>query len=152
MSTPEVLKAALYAAEGTAAVPDLPSLKGGRCQCGYVFFPLQTYGCEVCGRTGDALQPVALSGRGTLIASARVHIHANRAPAAKPGAKPPEVKPHEAPFTIGSIKLEDGPTVRTLLVDIDDRTLAPGKKMVAKLVSVGTGDKAIVDLRFTAAT
>lgn len=147
MSTPEILKPALYDTEGTSALPDHPSLRGGKCQCGYVFFPLQTYGCEVCGRTGDALQPIALSGGGTLIASATVHIHAGRTPPAKA-----DVKPHAAPFTIGSIKLDDGPTVRTLLVDVDERALKPGQRMVSKLVSVGSGAQTIVDLRFTTAS
>jgi uncharacterized OB-fold protein len=147
MNAPEILKPSLYATEGTTAVPDHPSLKGGKCAgCGYVFFPLQTYGCEVCGQSGAALQPFALSGAGTLIASAKVHIHAPRTAAEK------DVKPLAAPFTIGSIKLDDGPTVRTLLVDIDEGSLKPGQKMVAKLVSVGGDTRAIVDLRFTAAS
>lgn len=138
MTETELLKPALYATEGTASVPDHPSLKGGKCQCGYVFFPLQTYGCEVCGRTGDALQPVALSGRGTLIASSTVHIHA--------------AKNHEAPFTIGAIKLDDGPTVRTLLVDVDARALKPGQPMVTKIVPVSSTAGKTFDLRFTTAS
>ncbi len=138
MAETELLKPALYAAEGTASVPDHPSLKGGKCQCGYVFFPLQTYGCEVCGRTGDALQPMALSGRGTLIASSTVHIHA--------------AKNHEAPFTIGAIKLDDGPTVRTLLVDVDAKGLKPGQAMVTKMVPVSSAAGSTFDLRFTTAS
>lgn len=138
MAETELLKPALYATEGTASVPDHPSLKGGKCQCGYVFFPLQTYGCEVCGRTGDALQPVALSGRGTLIASSTVHIHA--------------AKNHEAPFTIGAIKLDDGPTVRTLLVDVDAKALKPGQPMVTKIVPVSSAAGKTFDLRFTTAS
>lgn len=138
MTETELLKPALYATEGTASVPDHPSLKGGKCQCGYVFFPLQTYGCEVCGRTGDALQPVALSGRGTLIASSTVHIHA--------------AKNHEAPFTIGAIKLDDGPTVRTLLVDVDAKALKPGQPMVTRMVPVSSAAGKTFDLRFTAAS
>jgi uncharacterized OB-fold protein len=147
MSAPDLLKPLLYSAEGTAKASDAPSLKGGKCSaCGYVFFPLQAYGCEVCGQTGEALQPHALSGTGTLVASAKVHIHNPRAPAKDNG-----VKPHEAPFTIGSIKLDDGPTVRTLLVDVDEAALRPGQRMVTRLVSVASGDREILDLRFTAA-
>ncbi len=147
MSDAEILKPGLYGAEGTPAFPNHPSLKGGRCQCGYVFFPLQSYGCEVCGRSGDALQPQALSGCGTLIASATVHIHA----AARTPTGRTDVAPHTAPFTIGSIKLDDGPTVRTLLVDVDERALKPGQRMVSRLVSVATGAEPILDLRFTSA-
>lgn len=147
MSESELLKPILYASEGTAAVPDHPALHGGRCDCGYVFFPMQTYGCEVCGRTGDALKPTKLSGRGRLIASSTVHIHAGRGPAASP-----DVKPHTAPFTIGSIALEDGPTVRTVLANTDEKTLQPGQTMVTTLVQVGAGSKSILDLRFTPAS
>ena len=144
MDHPELLKPALYAEEGTAAVPDHPALNGGKCVCGHVFFPMQTYGCEVCGRRGDALQPLRLSGRGKLVASATVHIHAARTPASNT-----DVKPHTAPFTIGSVSLEDGPTVRTLLTGVDEKTLKPGQAMVTILVSVGTDAKSILDLRFT---
>jgi hypothetical protein len=70
----ELLKPALYRAEGTAAAPDHPALLGAVCECGYVFFPLQRYGCEKCG--GLAIEPRALSGAGRLLASARVHLHA----------------------------------------------------------------------------
>jgi len=146
MSQSELLKPSLYAEEGTAAVPDHPALKGGKCACGHVFFPMQSYGCEVCGRQGEALQPLRLSGRGKLVASATVHIHAGRTPAANA-----EVKQHTAPFTIGSIALDDGPTVRTLLVGIDEKALQPGQAMVTTLVPVGAGAKSILDLRFTPA-
>ena len=36
----ELLKPALYRAEGADAVPEHPALLGGACACGYVFFPL----------------------------------------------------------------------------------------------------------------
>ncbi|WOH63950.1 Zn-ribbon domain-containing OB-fold protein [Bradyrhizobium sp. BWA-3-5] len=145
---PELLKSDLYASEGTTSAPDYPSLKGGKCaHCGYVFFPLQPYGCEVCGRAGDSLKPLALSGCGTLIASTKVHIHKPRAPAERS-----DIKPREAPFMIGSIKLDDGPTIRTLLVDADERALKPGQRVVGKLVPVGEGAQVILDLRFTPAS
>src|SRR5262245_20452118 len=101
-----LLKPALY-----AAVPDgVPVLRGGRCRCGYVFFPMQTYGCERCGCAGDALTPAALAGRGRLVATARVHLHADPA--------------RPAPFTIGTIALDAGPVIRTLLIDTDGVDLA----------------------------
>src|SRR6185437_395144 len=97
----ELLKPALYRAEGTDAVPAHPALLGGACACGYLFFPLQRYGCEKCG--GLEIEPRALSGAGSLLASARVHLHAG--------------KGREAPFTVGSVRLDDGPIVRTLIVE-----------------------------------
>ncbi|WP_051379842.1 Zn-ribbon domain-containing OB-fold protein [Bradyrhizobium murdochi] len=144
----ELLKPDLYAQDGTTSAPKHPSLKGGKCaHCGFVFFPLQAYGCEVCGQSGDCLQPFALAGSGTLIASAKVHAYT---PDAKAVAA--DVKPLEAPFVIGTIKLDDGPTIRTLVTDVDETTLKRGQRMMSKLVPVGTGARTIVDLRFIPAS
>lgn len=132
MTTPTLLKPTLYRAEGSEADPSHPALLGGACECGYVFFPPQGYGCERCGRT--ALKPRVLSGRGRLIASARVHLHGG--------------KTRQAPFTVGSIQLDDGPIVRTLLVDAD--TIMPGDQVVTTLVPAADAEGAEqLDLRFT---
>jgi len=122
-----LLKPTLYSPDGT--------LLGGRCTCGHVFFPMQTHGCEVCGRHGADLQPMTLNGRGRLLSSTIVHLHADKA--------------RPTPFTIGKIALAEGPVVRTLLVD-PDKEIAPGTAMMTALVPVGTGDDgtAILDLRF----
>jgi uncharacterized OB-fold protein len=129
----ELLKPALYRAEGTAEVAGRPALLGGACaSCGYVFFPLQTYGCEKCGSTD--LAPRVLSGVGQLLASARVHLHAG--------------KGREAPFTVGSIRLDDGPIVRTLIVE-DAGPLEVGSRMVTTLESVADAEGSPrLDLRF----
>jgi hypothetical protein len=130
---PPLLKPALYRAQGSDAEPDHPALLGGACACGCVFFPLQGYGCERCG--GLELTPKALSGSGRLLASARVHLHHG--------------KGREAPFTVGAIKLDDGPIVRTL-VEADDADLRPGVRMVTVLAPVRDADGAErLDLRFT---
>ncbi len=115
----------------------VPKLRGGRCSCGYVFFPMQTYGCEVCGRDGDALQPALLEGKGSLVASARVLLHA--------------AKDRTAPFVVASIKLDAGPVVRTLLAEDRTDRLPIGQPLQACLVEVGKSDEgdAIVDLRFS---
>jgi hypothetical protein len=127
-----LLKPALYRAGGTAAVPGHPALLGGACACGYVFFPLQVYGCEKCG--GVSIEPRALSGAGTLLASARVHLHHG--------------KGREAPFTVGAIRLDDGPIVRTL-VEADGTELQPGTRMVTALTPVvDTEGAPRLDLRF----
>ena len=137
MDTPTLLKPGLYRAEGSAARPDQPALLGGVCaSCGYVFFPLQRYGCERCG--GLDLKPKALSGAGMLLASARVHLH--------PG------KGREAPFTVGAIALDDGPIVRTL-IEASDADPRPGARMVSVLAAVADLDGAPrLDLRFTPET
>jgi hypothetical protein len=132
MGDPTLLKPTLYRAEGTEAAPGHPALLGGACACGYVFFPLQPYGCERCG--GLDLRPKALAGAGRLLAAARVHLHAG--------------KGREAPFTVGSIRLDDGPIVRTL-IEGDETLLQPGTPMVTVL-SPATDAEGMerLDLRF----
>jgi uncharacterized OB-fold protein len=99
---------------------------------------MQTYGCERCGSHGNALRPEPLSTRGTLLASAVVHLHAD--------------KNRPAPFTIVEVALDDGPVVRSLLAE-DGGDVAPGQRMSAKLVPVQRGDgETVFDLRFIAAS
>jgi uncharacterized OB-fold protein len=134
MAAPHAVKPGLYAVDAPAGQP--VGLAGGRCVCGYVFFPMQTYGCEKCGRFGDDLTPALLAGRGTLIASARVHFHAG--------------KDRAAPFTVAAVKLAEGPVVRSLVAGDDTVALLPGQAMTTILVPVGTdaGGATLVDLRF----
>ena len=111
-----LLKPALYQTAGTEVAPERPALLGGECACGYWFFPLQTYGCERCG--SREIKPRALSGVGHLLASARVHRHAG--------------KGREAPFTVASVALDDGPIIRSLVVE-DAGRLRVGQRMVTTL-------------------
>lgn len=129
----QALKPDLYTVTAGAVIPQL---RGGRCTCGHVFFPMQTYGCERCGRTGEALAPALLDGTGALVASARVLLHAGKSRA--------------APFVVVSVKLDAGPVVRTLLADDREAPLPIGTRLVARLVEVGRGEagEAVVDLRF----
>lgn len=128
---------ALFRAEGTVTVPDHPALLGGRCRaCGYVFFPIQAYGCEACG--AEMLEPLALSGRGRLTSFARVHIHAG-------GGR-------EAPFTIGTIALEDGAVLRALIDQGSEDRLRHGAAMVATLVPETRPNRGPHDLRFALET
>ena len=127
----ELLKPTLYRREGSEADPGHPALLGGACACGHVFFPMQTFGCELCGNS--TLELRALTGRGRLLASAQVHLYAG--------------KHRQAPFTVGSIALEDGPIVRTLLVE--GPSYAPGDTVVTALVEVTDAEgNAKSDLRF----
>ena len=128
-----LLKPSLYQAEGALSAPDRPALLGGQCvACGHVFFPMQSYGCEVCGSLD--MQPKSLAGVGTLIASARVHLH--------PG------KGREAPFTVVAVKLDDGPVARTLTVN-ESADFRPGVRMVSVLTPVLDAEGAPhSDLRF----
>jgi uncharacterized OB-fold protein len=130
--TAELLKPSLYRQAGTDAAPDRPAFMGAECACGYIFFPLQAYGCERCGARD--LRPRALSGAGRLLASARVHRHAG--------------KGREAPFTVVAVALDDGPVVRTLAGEGETAPVV-GQRMVTQLVPVVDAEGAPrLDLRF----
>lgn len=103
------------------ATPDGPVLLlGMRCACGHVAFPRQRFGCERCGRV-DGIADVELVARGTVATSATVHLQLNTTPA--------------VPFTVGVIRLEDGPVVRAFL----DPGLKPGETAIG-LVDVHRPD------------
>lgn len=123
----------LFAEDGTNDSPAHPALKGGKClDCGYLFFPMQTYGCEGCG--SQNLEPMLLSGRGELIASAQVNM--------------PAGKHRPAPFTVGSVKTEDGVFVRSILDVAAMTPLKTGISVVTNLVDEPRPDKGEKDLRF----
>jgi uncharacterized protein len=124
-----LLKPALYA-QGELR----PVLKGGQCECGYLFFPMQHFGCEKCGRMGTALKPISLSGVGQLVSSCVVRVHAD----------PNRI----APFIVGAIALDEGPVIRTILVGevpVNPRAV----RVEAVLVPSVDGDESQpLDLRF----
>ena len=123
----------LFAGNGTEDYPAHPALTGGKCaDCNHVFFPMQTYGCEVCG--SENLEPKLLSGQGELIASAQVNM--------------PAGKHRPAPFTIGSVKTKDGAFVRTILDVAPMTPLKNGISVVTCLVDEPRPDKGEKDLRF----
>jgi len=127
------LRPELFTAQGTASVPDHPALLGGRCaSCGYTYFPMQLYGCETCG-SQDLVQ-VPLSGRGRLVAFARVHMHVS-----------PD---RQAPFTVGSVVTDDGAVVRALIDPASEDALRPGALMTALLVAETRDGRGTDDLRF----
>jgi uncharacterized OB-fold protein len=114
-----------------------PFLNGGKCRaCGYVFFPPQRYGCESCGAPPEQLDAVQLAGRGRLHSYATVHLH--------------QGKDIQAPFTVGLIVLDDGPTIRSMLTNRTDTGLAIGDRMNSVVVAAGTDQEGneMVELRF----
>ena len=133
MATPPLLKPDLYRAEG-AGGQDHPALLGGVCgACGYVFFPLQHYGCERCGSVD--LAPRDLAGSGALLAAARVHLHAG--------------KTRQAPFTVVAVALDHGPIVRALIDGDGDEVPRPGERMTTTLAPCVDAEGAPrLDLRF----
>jgi uncharacterized OB-fold protein len=99
---------------------DSVELLGMKCsRCGYVAFPRQRYGCEKCGAEGDALAEVELSSSGTLASYATVHMH--------------QAKTIAAPFVIGEVALDAGPTVRATMVEGDDAAMQIGARVAGRL-------------------
>ena len=97
------------------------TLAGMACaRCGHLAFPAQHYGCEKCGATGDDLKSKALGARGPLLAFATVNLHYG--------------KDIDAPYIVGSIELEDGPTIRCTLVEDNEGALEHGAVMKGQIV------------------
>jgi len=115
---------------------DPPPLLGQRCgSCGRLAFPPNPYGCEGCGAEPDQIAPEEIAGDGELAAFATVHLH--------PG------KDIETPFTVGTIVLDAGPTLRATLTCATDDGLAIGNRVHAQLVPrPGKDDGEVLELRF----
>ena len=113
-----------------------PTLNGAQCRaCGYIFFPPQWYGCEVCGAGLEQLESKSLAGQGNLSSFATVHLH--------------QGKGIEAPFTVAVIVLDDGPAIRAVLTEKTDAGLKIGDNMRAVLVAAADDAGALVkELRF----
>lgn len=132
MSAPVAAQPELYCAEG----PEPPSLLGRRCTvCSHVFFPPHPYGCDACGASSEEIATVELAGKGILRAFATVH--------------PQRVA--QAPFTVASIELDQGPTIRALLTCARDEELSFGERVHAVRVPRGTDaeGRQVLELRFT---
>ena len=123
----------LYASDG-----DSVELLGIRCEaCGYVAFPRQHYGCETCGATGAALRDVRLPSHGRLTSFATVHVH--------------QAKNIAAPFVIGEVELDAGPTLRATMVEPTDEALRVGARVTGRLFPApapGPDGAARLELRF----
>lgn len=112
-----------------------PELIAVRDSSGHVSFPAQTYGSEHSGEHGVDLQRIALSGLGTVQATAVVHVHHG----ADIGA----------PFTIASIALDEGPLIRGVLTV--PATATAGSRVRAVTVARPMdpeNDDTTVELRF----
>ena len=131
------LRPTVFSLIGTEDLPERPSLKGCQCKCGYVFFPRQYFGCESCGRLGDEIEDIEMSGRGKIREFATVH-RSHR-------------KDLIAPFIVATIVLDAGVVIRALLNVTDAKLLSIGQTVYSTLSTVGQGEdgREIVDLRFT---
>lgn len=111
-----------------------PLLAGCRCAaCGYVGFPFQNFGCEKCGAAD--LAPTQLRARGVLVSFAHVHRHAGR--------------DIVAPFSIGEIRLDDGPLIRCTLSSSQAQP-SLGQIMVGVLEHNPASEPDVRELRFEA--
>jgi uncharacterized OB-fold protein len=134
MSEPDLVHPDLYAARAGDAV----NLLGMSCrQCGHVAFPRQRNGCEKCGATEPELTDEELVCRGTLVSFATVHMH--------------QAKTIVAPFVIGEVKLDRGPTLRATMVEATDDALNIGARVVGTLFPAPASADAPprLELRFT---
>lgn len=115
---------------------DPPVILGQECgRCGRRAFPPDPYGCEQCGAEAGELATVELEAAGTIHAVATVHRHHNPAP--------------ETPFTVATIVLDDGITLKAVLHG-DEAGAEVGARVHGVTVASETDDEgtALVDLRF----
>lgn len=134
MSEPDLVHPDLYAARAGGMV----NLLGMTCgRCGHVAFPRQRNGCEKCGATDADLTNDELVCRGTLVSYATVHMH--------------QAKTIAAPFVIGEVKLDRGPTLRATMVEATNAALQIGARVVGTLFPApASGDAPPrLELRFT---
>ena len=120
---------------------DPPTIVGHRCQrCGRTAFPPDPYGCEACGAAAEQLSPAELAASGAIHAVATVHRHHHPRP--------------ETPFTVATIVLDGGVTLKGVLASgagrRDPAGAAVGDRVVGVLVPWETDDDGteVVDLRF----
>lgn len=130
---PEMDPMTLFTPEGTPTVPHAPAIVGIRCNdCNAVAFPFQPFGCENCGSV-DVAQS-RLDGRGRVLTTARVHIHAD------PNRPPP--------FTIAAVLLDCGAFVRGVVADESADHLEFGDTVVTSLVPEFRPNRGKTDIRF----
>ena len=132
----ELVHPDLYASRDGTTV----ELLGMRCTtCGHVAFPRQRYGCEKCGASGAALADADLGTNGKLVSYATVHMH--------------QAKNIAAPFVIGEVELDAGPTLRATMVEPKDESLEIGVRVTGRLHLAPTADGAApkLELRFAKA-
>ena len=109
-----------------------PRLRGHHCPtCGHTFFPPDPFACERCGTEASDLRDTQLAATGTIRAAATVHRHHHPSP--------------ETPFTVAVIELDDGPVLKSVVVDGSDSDV--GARVEGILVPSAVEEEK-VDLRF----
>lgn len=127
MSTPSA-EPGLYEVDGGG----VPTLLGMRDSSGFVSYPFQEHGSERTGDHGAQLARIALAGTGTV--TALVDVHVPVAPAVG------------TPYRLASVVLDEGPMVRSVLVDAEQ--VRSGSRVRAVTVPIVRGDRQVAELRF----
>ncbi|MEV6062942.1 OB-fold domain-containing protein [Nocardia asteroides] len=123
---------ALYEVDGDG----VPRLFGLRDSAGFVSYPFQEYGSENNGDHGDRVRRIALAGRGTITARTDIHLAPNH---------------HVGvPYTLASILLDEGPLMRSVLIDARDAGI--GTRVRAVTVTIERDGDQVAELRFTPIT
>ena len=112
-----------------------PTIVGHRCRrCGRRAFPPDPYGCERCGATADELEAIDLAARGTIHALATVHRHHHPRP--------------ETPFTVATIVLDDGVTLKAVLTGRGEPEIGAAVEGTTVAWETDEDGTEVVDLRF----
>ncbi|MFT5530728.1 MAG: putative OB-fold protein [Candidatus Poriferisodalaceae bacterium] len=94
---------------------------------------MDPFGCEQCGATPDRFSEVKLAARGEIHAFATVHRHHHPRP--------------ETPFTVATIVLDDGPTLKAVVVGDTEAIVGARVEGVLETWEI-EGNVETVDLRF----
>jgi uncharacterized OB-fold protein len=115
---------------------DPPTIIGQVCgRCGRRAFPPDPYGCEQCGASVDELEPIEMEATGVIHAVAQVHRHHHPRP--------------ETPFTVATVVLDDGVTLKGVLTgEVDGARVGSRVRGVTVPWDRDEDGTEVVDLRF----
>ena len=115
---------------------DPPTIVGQECTaCGRRAFPPDPYACEKCGAGTDQLNGTELAATGSIHAVATVHRHHHPRP--------------ETPFTVATIVLDDGITLKGVLEgDVSGAHVGSRVRGVTVPWETDEDGTEVVDLRF----
>jgi len=113
-----------------------PSLLGGRCSCGYLFFPPHRFGCEVCGAGPEAINIIEMAATGLLKTFAASHQQIR--------------SDGHSPLIFGLVFLDNGLTILGAIDTDDEKKLHIGQRVHGVLAPCGLDDQGqtIVDCLF----
>lgn len=110
------------------------NLVGSECKnCGLLYFP-QRIVCKNCGRKSK-IQDKKFSGNGTILSYTKIHV-------------PADLFKEIAPYTVGVIKLEEGPNVEGHIIEtLKEIKIGTKVKVVFRKMSMD-GDEGLIYYHF----